>query len=55
MPYILYALLDVLEVLQNRNALGKRLNLVFSHLSAHDRTSVDIATHFFPFQTGSPV
>jgi hypothetical protein len=40
MPYNLYAHQDVLEALQNRNALGKRLNLVFSHLSAHGRTSV---------------
>jgi len=40
MTYKLYAHLDVLEALQNSNALGKRLNLVFSHLSAHGRTSV---------------
>lgn len=40
MKHTLYAHQDVLGVLEERGGLGRRLNLVSSHLAAHGRTSV---------------
>ena len=40
MRYTLYAHQDVFEALEERGGLGRRLNLVSSHLAAHGRTSV---------------
>lgn len=40
MKYTLLAHQDVLEVLAERGGVGRRLNLVSSHLAAHGRTSV---------------